>query len=485
MTKKIISFLLLLFFSGLSALDIKTVTVKVETVRNGASSESRETLHLIGGMGYFDADTVKKIYGLPVRIEGDALVLGEKITLKADSVSVLFGRDKRSLRKELKRIEGEFYVPLELFLTKAFTSQTKMRSFWNYSESSLKVVQEGKHDYVRFQSFTEFDRVYLELRRKQKVVMADKDGKVALTLSGADFFPPAGITSELIKDVDISRGEKGILILVTLTEKAGIYELKELNRDWVLDVYTKQEPPAVPKKLSQPLRPEAGRKEKIETVVLDPGHGGKDPGAVGRRGLREKDVNLAIAKRVEKKLKSRGFKVVMTRGYDVYLPLSQRTILANRREGHAFVSIHCNSSHNPNTCGVEVFFMSDKASDQEAGKVAQFENAVLDMEEEELEENKLNQLLWSMAINRFMNESSLLGKALLDEMKEYFPSLQRGVKQAGFHVLKGVQMPSVLIEVGFLSNSREEKLLSKKKYQEKIAQAICQGICDYVKIKEK
>jgi len=440
----------------------------------------KENLYLIKGMGYLDANSVRNIYGMDVKFIGKdkKILIGDKIVLKSNSMLLYINGIKRSLRKAPIILKSKLYIPLELFLTKAFSGVSGLRSLWDFSKKTLRVFKSDKYDFVKFYSFPDFDRLYFEIKGNKKIeVERDKKRKILkVKIENPIFFEKLNIESDLIKKVVF----RGNILIVYLTDKVEDYSFKKLNSDWILDIKKKKEkihPVTVPKFKND--------KKKIKTIIIDPGHGGKDPGAIGRRGLKEKNVVLDIARRVAKKLHKKGFHVILTRNYDVYLPLSQRTMIANRRNGDIFISIHCNASYKKKSRGIEVYFLSDRASDEESKRVAEFENAVLDMEQDDMELAKVNQILWSLAMNKYMNESSLLGRTVLDELKKYFPSPPRGVKQAGFYVLKGAQMPSILIEVGFITNKKEEKLLSKRKYREKIAEAIAKGLMDYIDLKRE
>ena len=220
----------------------------------------------------------------------------------------------------------------------------------------------------------------------------------------------------------------------------------------------------------------------IDTIVIDAGHGGKDPGAIGVTGLQEKTVNLDITKKLGKLIESNlGIKVIYTRDEDVFIPLWKRTKIANDSGGKIFISIHANASSNPNVRGFETFLLRPGKT-QDAIEVAQRENAVVAMEElyheyEKLSNDKL--ILYTMAQSAFMEQSEFFAAEIQNELDKVLTSPNRGVKQAGFHVLIGASMPNVLIEAGFLSNKNESKLLGKSSYRQKIAEAIFSSLVNF------
>ncbi|MBN1353225.1 MAG: N-acetylmuramoyl-L-alanine amidase [Candidatus Omnitrophica bacterium] len=229
------------------------------------------------------------------------------------------------------------------------------------------------------------------------------------------------------------------------------------------------------------------KKHRIETVVIDPGHGGKDPGAISRYGTREKDVVLDISKRIKKYLEKQGINVIMTRENDTFIPLYDRAEIANKRNANFFVSIHANASRHSRAKGVEVFYLSD-ATDDSARVLAAIENASFKFEKEELvQDKKLSTIatLMDMKMNENRRQSKELAYYMCNIISDNLCVKKRGVKGAGFAVLKRAQMPAVLIEVGFLTNRREESNLNNSAYKEKAAEAISQSILAYKKEYER
>jgi N-acetylmuramoyl-L-alanine amidase len=230
---------------------------------------------------------------------------------------------------------------------------------------------------------------------------------------------------------------------------------------------------------------EAPKKQGKLLVVLDPGHGGKDPGAVGN-GLREKDINLAIGLKMEKVLKNKGFNVKMTRNTDVYLKLQERTDIANKANADMFVSIHVNSlPPGKNSSGFEIYLMA-LPTDKDALALAKIENR------EYVEDKSANgeisdrrtelllKILGDMQQNNKINESTVVAEVLFKSGNRQGIPMKR-VAQAPFFVLRGAGMPAVLLETGFITNVKEAKLLAHPGYQQKIADAMAEGIQNYFK----
>lgn len=225
-------------------------------------------------------------------------------------------------------------------------------------------------------------------------------------------------------------------------------------------------------------------KEKWEfkTIVIDAGHGGKDPGAVGYRGTKEKDIALDVAKRLEKKLaKNMKVKIVMTRDEDIFLRLSERTKIANESNGSLFISIHTNAAEDRRASGFETFLIGQNKNEA-AVRVAARENAVLELEGSTGKKLTNEDLIKAtIAQSAFASKSEQFASLVQKEIKKRVQSKDRGVKQAGFYVLMGASMPNVLVELGFISNPSEEKKLRSPQYRDQLATAIYRAVEQYQK----
>ncbi len=227
--------------------------------------------------------------------------------------------------------------------------------------------------------------------------------------------------------------------------------------------------------LSKPIN------RNVLTIVLDPGHGGKDPGAVGRKlKAREKDVNLEVALKLKKLLeKELGLNVLMTRDDDRFVSLGDRTRFANEADADLFVSIHTNASKDSKAKGTETYYLST-AMTSDARAVEALENQVVDLYEgganARSKYDDLGFILSDLSQTEHLESSNNLAGNIQQNLIAGAGSYDRGVKQANFYVLRGAFMPSVLIELGFISNPDEEMLLTNPEYQNRLAQTIFEGI---------
>jgi N-acetylmuramoyl-L-alanine amidase len=212
---------------------------------------------------------------------------------------------------------------------------------------------------------------------------------------------------------------------------------------------------------------------RVRTVVIDPGHGGHDVGAVGPRGILEKDVNLGVALELRRWLeRESGLDVVLTRERDEYVELADRAEAANTAAGDIFISLHCNSWFNDGAHGLETYFLSPAQSDW-AKSVEAAENAAGG------EPGDVDFIVWELVQNRFISSSSRLAETIQAGVCGDLGVPDRGVRQAGFRVLVGAYMPAVLIELGFLSHTAEEQRLGDRGYQQELARAIGDALLAY------
>lgn len=216
-------------------------------------------------------------------------------------------------------------------------------------------------------------------------------------------------------------------------------------------------------------------------VVVDPGHGGKDDGAVGRFGIREKQVSLNLAKKVKREIertaKTQGYpiEVLLTRSEDVFIPLKERASKANAWSADLFVSIHLNSSPVSKARGFEVYFLSPEASDPETERLALKES------EGQLPTQKSDVLniLSDVRTTFHTNESAQFAEEMFSSISKKVLSNGRGVRQGPFTVLHGTNMPAILVEVGYVTHPQESYFLTKEAYLKRLANAISSGIIEF------
>ncbi len=289
------------------------------------------------------------------------------------------------------------------------------------------------------------------------------------------------VNSPVVNKIRIGQFDANTVRIVFDLKKAD-YEFKIIQLEdpfrIVIDIYIKSSNIKSSKKSDD-------RESKItlkRKVVIDPGHGGKDPGAIGPSGLKEKDVVLDIALKVKELLKNEPvFEIILTRDKDVFIPLNERTEIANRLQADLFISIHANASPNSYARGIETYILN-WTDDEEAIRVAARENAISIKKMKQLK-GELGFMLASLEREAKRDSSVRLAgyihNSITQSLNSAFLRHDNGLKGALFYVLVGAQMPSCLLEVSYISNPEEEKLLSQESYRMQIAQSIVEGIKNY------
>jgi len=331
---------------------------------------------------------------------------------------------------------------------------------------------------LRTRSYPSFTRVVLETSAPVVHRVEPSSGKeMRIRLLGlAGSRPAESIGDGFVEEARLERAGGDALLRVSFEGVVGELKASTLSDPprLVLD-FSRPSEPAVRGPGSAPLR----------TIVLDAGHGGHDSGAIGPGGLMEKELVLDVTRRAAKLLEAQlGVRVLLSRDNDHFVTLRDRTSYANRERADLFVSVHANAHRVAASEGLEVYFLSSEATDNAARQVASAENSVVQLEKTTATTRAgradiVKTILWDLAQSEFQVESSRLAETVLDSMTQALRIPHRGVKQAGFYVLDGAAMPAILIEIGFVTNPREEKRLKDTRYRDEIAQAIVSGLADY------
>ncbi len=228
------------------------------------------------------------------------------------------------------------------------------------------------------------------------------------------------------------------------------------------------------------------KKKKYFIVALDAGHGGEDPGAIGENKTYEKNITLAVAKKLKRKIDEiPGFKAVLTRDGDYFIPLYERIQIAKNKEADIFISIHADAVQNRDAKGSSVYMLSEKGASSASTKWLEEKENLSDIIggiNFNKHEDELKKTLLDLSLTANMSESKKLASSILDFLKKVGNVHKEDVESAGFAVLKSPTMPSVLIETAFISNPSEERKLKSNDFQEILAEAICEGV---QKFKEK
>ncbi len=368
---------------------------------------------------------------------------------------------------------------------------------------------------IRYWSEKNYTRVVIDINKETEykfhLLKKDSDLKkprrlyidVANGRMGPKLNTKIPINDGLLQSVRTGQYKDGVVRVVLDIKKIEDYKVFHLKEPFriVIDISGRevagtQKKEITPKVKSKEVKAKDSKKEpkvkpipayKVKTIILDAGHGGKDPGAIGKRKLKEKDVTLKIAKLLREELGNRfDGKIILTRDKDIYIPLDERTAIANMKEADLFVSIHINASPNRKARGVETYFL-DYANDKNSKRVAAREN---NTSIEAVDDDTLQFILNDLNNTANRHESSELATTVQGSLtnkltKKYRNIKNHGVKGAPFYVLVGTRMPSILVETAFISNPEEEKRLRSKKYLKTIATGIADGVMKHIEILEK
>ena len=289
-----------------------------------------------------------------------------------------------------------------------------------------------------------------------------------------------------VKDIRVANKPNHLTRLVIEVKPGWDATLRKAKKHYKFNIYKLKSKHHIKTKATKPKAKKVKYREKI-TIVIDPGHGGKDPGASGRFHHKEKNVVLKIAQKLAKKLRhSPRYRVILTRNSDRFLPLRRRLAIARKHSADLFISIHADAFRYSSARGSSVYALSQRGATSEAARwLASSENKSEVMGGVDLD-NK-SKLLQSVLINlsqtASVRDSLRAGSYILRELSKAHRLHHKSVEQAAFVVLKSPDIPSVLVETGFISNRKEERLLVSSKHQQKIADAIYRGINKYFKVK--
>jgi N-acetylmuramoyl-L-alanine amidase len=410
------------------------------------------------------------------------------IVVSAMNPFIRVGDDIRQMPMAVLYQNGQFYAPLTFFL---IAIRDALPFPLEYDEAHNRIVLSSFHAFVQGLSIEDKQNgVLIQVPLSTYVPVAnvytsESNGWFYIDIFGgqieaAERFP-INNKSHAVKQtmkVQLSKDAArfGVLLNRGIVDKAVTIEEKPLRVNVALRTQ---------EQVSADLLADLARereKWKIDLVVIDPGHGGKDPGTIGKSGTYEKTLTLAIAKEIKTELERLlKIKVIMTRDTDVFLPLQERTPLANKNRGKLFISIHVDANPDAGLRGHTVYFMGPAKTD-EARRVAQFENSVIQYEDSRNSYDSMSDagvILAANAQNSFNKESQDFADMVEKQLSAMVKSKSIGVRQAGFYVLYGSSMPNVLIETGFASNKMDEKRLKDRQQQRLIAKAVAQSVKEF------
>ena len=405
------------------------------------------------------------------------LAIGETLlVLVPGSPALTSGTEIQALAQPPAIVDGRLLVPLEL-LERSYGALLGVNFTWDDARAVLSVVRPPQRELpleiglVHLQGVT---TVVLQFPEAPRYRIVRSAGVYEVVLLGDRIVPPAPgprVEDPWVRGIAVT--PERIRLELAPDCAAESYTLRTPFR-LVFDVF-KEAPAAAP---AAPALPRSSARRTIRTVVIDPGHGGKETGAIGPAGSAEKELALLIAKTLATRLEQTlAVRTVLTRSDDVDLALDERSALANQNKADLFLSIHLNSSVGRGALGAETYFLSLQASDQRAADAAAVENyvgtAVAPAGSADFE---LQLLLWDLAQSQHLAASQRLATMIQEELNHELDLRDRGVKQAPFRVLMGAAMPAVLVELGFISTRDEEQRLRTPEYRAQLVETLVRAV---------
>ncbi len=406
---------------------------------------------------------------------------------------IRFDQDEKTEAKEfLSRIINE-YPNGDMYQA----ATTKLEEIKDVKTIESKSILEKNYAYlntpIRYWSNPDYTRVVIkvsdQVKYKEVLLPDDKDHPKRLYVDlkhcslNTDIQNSIPVRDGLLRRIRTGQFDTDTVRVVLDTETLEDYKIFNLKDPYriVIDisgekttVAPKPQPQLPDRKISLAEQFGLG----INTIILDPGHGGKDPGAVSPSGILEKDIVLSIAKKAAKILNEKnGYNVILTRTEDVFIPLEERTAIANTRKADLFVSIHVNSAPNQKLQGIETYYLN-MATSREERRAAARENSSSASQLSDLQKI-LDDLMKKSKKEESRRLATVMHQQFIDGLENKYPVNDLGVKKAPFIVLIGARMPAALIETGFISNRREEERLCSRDYQDMLAQQLTKGIVEY------
>jgi N-acetylmuramoyl-L-alanine amidase len=459
------------------------------------SREGRRPLatRVLSGQEMFALDDLVRLFSLTVR--EDAAAGGLTVTAGNQTIVLSAGQSLASVGGRLISLpappahEGRtWYVPVDFVtraLAPALTTRVELRK-----PSRLLVMGDIRAPRVvgRMDPLGSAARLTLDIAPATPHTIS-QDGQRLVVKFEADVLDaalPASISPELVQT--IHQGDTPASIAIDLGPRFASFRTSDVPGDrggtrLVIDIAGQATEITQPTAPGPPAQPPAEIPPLIDLVppgtlraiVVDAGHGGSEQGARGPGGALEKDVTLAVARRLKASLEARlGVRVILTRDADATMGLDERAALANNNKADLFVSLHANASMRSGASGAEVFYLSLDEYGDAAQRVAKGDSESLPVFSGGSRDIEL--ILWEMAQARYIQQSGALARTVESSLREHVPMSARAIQQAPLRVLVGANMPAVLVEMGFMTNAAQEKQLTSDEFQNQVVQALVSAI---------
>ena len=470
------------------------------------------------GETYVDAKSVGEIcagqmYWYPVSGRVQLSVRGRTLQFLIDAKQATAGSQTFAMSAPAIVRASRAYLPVSFLSSEAFGHWSGLDIRFDAGTKTLQVERRSTAGPARSFSYKDRTRIAIDLG-PGVAYQASARGigamEILVPFGVVDGDDKVDVDDEIVSSYAVKQEAHQARLTVKFVQNGSRWKVTEMEspRRAVVDVYPPGASPspeaptaaemkpdvrapaepapmkAAPAVIAAPSAPVPAPEHKQRVVVIDAGHGGKDPGATGTRGTKEKNVALAAALELARVLRERGdFKVVLTREDDTFVPLSDRSKTANDIDADLFVSLHCNASGSSRETGFEVYSVSERATDPEAEALAAAENAALELEGKKPEEEAAKLILLAMTKTEMINESAPFAALVERAIGKRVDISNRGAKQAGFYVLRGTHAPAILVEMAFVSHAKDEAALGSRRFRRKMAEGVAAGIADYARKK--
>lgn len=438
----------------------------------------------------------KYIYSVSSRVILN--IANKKLIITKNNVS-FDDIEKMDVYKPIIVRGSKYFILSDVFLSPSFAKIFELRIDIDSNNKIISFFDSINVTAIKYFSYIEKTRIVVYMSKDLKY-QTDVVGKsLVLTIMDGSYTSKEdtiNVSDGNIDKIKVLQGPNVLKISMDMGENFNGYEVFTLQDPdrIVIDVKTKKD--NSPSRLDTTntyedtnnistisfTLPDKFSANSKNVIIIDPGHGGKDPGGKILFGKKEKQINLEIAKKLYSLLKKDdNFDVYITRDSDEFISLYDRSKFANDKKCDIFISIHANAHKNRNENGFEIYFLSEKATDPWASEVADYENASVEYEEGKFDYTPQALVLHSIARNEYINNGSILASYVAKQFSKNTPFKNRGIKQAAFYVLRGTYCPGILIETGFMTNKKDKKNLDLSSVQEKVAKSIYNAIIEYDK----
>ncbi|MDD5680467.1 MAG: N-acetylmuramoyl-L-alanine amidase [Candidatus Omnitrophica bacterium] len=361
-----------------------------------------------------------------------------------------------------------------IFIAAAFLMPVSFASLIKGLDKNIEArdIEIGGRDYVLLVDVCDANGISWEWDSISGRIILRKNGREAVLLVGSEYYT---LDADIKKANDAVEIKNGSICIPLKFAKYTILHLFKMEKEKEAVIEK-----AVPQPKVEKIRKPSEKRFRVSKIVLDPGHGGRDPGAISRSGVKEKNIVLDEARRIKTALEREGVDVIMTRNSDIFVPLEMRARIANRSNADFFISVHANASKTRWARGFEVYCLSE-ATDDNARALAASENSALDYEEDTVDKHSkdIDAIIWDLQFTENREVSIELAGFICQEVSKTLGINECSIKSARFYVLKGAEMPSVLVELSYLSNRYDERHLNDSGYRQKLADGIASGVLGY------